>query len=629
MISYITKIFKNVFSKSFSKNYSVEGVLTAREKSYVLVVSKKDDTAFFIPKKSNNSFELRHKIATNFIDVKDTKENLAKCSHFRFTFEHGYYVATYVRSSFEKDRKEFITAKSKDLKVWKILSAEKTISSAGVIIPHLEHYNEKMLAFGGEGIGIAHSSDYKGWKIKERRIASKRKHLFDDKEMTVINVLNGKQGIIVLYETSENRNHDKDIYIGALVLAKNNISHIIWRSDTPVWEYAFPHSKYPGIKLIGSNFEEHEIRMFYTTEKGTVISFTFPYPLSKKHIPETKGLTIEKHRKNPIISPNKNNEWESVATFNPAAICEDGRVHLFYRAHGPNGMSVIGYASSADGIHFDERSDEPVYVPRADFEGLHVPKAVKTSTYSSGYGWGGCEDPRVTKIDDKLYMLYAAYNGWEQARLAMSWISYEDFKAKRWNWSKPELMSPRPTVWGTGNKCGAILPEKINGKYVIFHRIWPNISIDYVDSLDFSSEDKWLEEKDIIPPRKTMWDSSKIGTGAPPLKTKYGWLVIYQSVGRDGKYKIGAMLLDLENPAKVICRTKKPILEPEQWYENEGLKGGVAYPCGSVIKDGKLFVYYGAADTVVCVASADLETFVQAMLHDKNPSSLITKLKIS
>ena len=292
-------------------------------------------------------------------------------------------------------------------------------------------------------------------------------------------------------------------------------------------------------------------------------------------------------------------------------------------------MSVVGYASSKDGLNFDERHPEPIYIPRETFEGLHVPKKRKTQIYSSGYGYGGCEDPRISFVDGRFYMIYAAYNGYEQARLAISSISYEDFVAHKWeNWTPPQLMSPKPTVWGTGNKNGAILPEKINGKYVIFHRIWPNISIDYVDDLDFSSEDKWLEAKDIIPPRKTMWDSAKIGVGAPPLKTKYGWLLIYQSVGRDGRYKIGAMLLDLQNPAHVICRTRKPILEPTEWYENKGLKSGVTYPCGAIIKDETLFVYYGGADTVTCVATAPLEEFLQAMLHDRAPAGQIEKIPI-
>jgi predicted GH43/DUF377 family glycosyl hydrolase len=280
-------------------------------------------------------------------------------------------------------------------------------------------------------------------------------------------------------------------------------------------------------------------------------------------------------------------------------------------------MSVIGYASSKDGIHFDFRLPDPVYVPREDFEGLHTPDKVKKPFYVSGSGWGGCEDPRVTKIDGRIYMLYAAYNGYEQARLAMSSMSVEDFDKQEWNWTKPELLSPRPTIWGTGNKCGAIFPEKINGKYVILHRIWPNISIDYVDDLDFSSPDKWLEEKDKIPPRKSMWDSSKIGAGAAPVKTKWGWLLIYQAVGRDGRYKIGAMLLDLKDPAKIIARSKTPIIEPDLWYENEGLKAGVAYPCGSVIKDGKLFVYYGGADTVTCVGTYEINDFLDKLLHEK------------
>ncbi|MDO8575606.1 MAG: hypothetical protein Q7R78_02820, partial [bacterium] len=454
------------------------------------------------------------------------------------------------------------------------------------------------------------------------------KNSFDDTEMNLIVSKAINEGILVFYENHSESDHNLHINIGAFIVTKSNLSHILWRSDEPVWEKIFPKKDYPKLHFIGYIFELHEIRLFYATDKGEVIDFLVPIPFSKKHIADKEGIKLEKHHTNPVLTPLGCNEWESVATFNPAAIEIDGTTHLLYRAHGPNGMSVIGYASSEDGINFTERHGDPIYIPRTSFEGLHVPKDMKTPHYSSGYGWGGCEDPRITCIDDNIYMIYAAYNGYEQARLAVSHISKEDFLNHNWNWSDPQMMSPQPTVFGTGNKNGALFPEKINGKYVIFHRIWPNISIDYVDDLDFSSNDKWLEVRDIIPPRKTMWDSSKIGVGAPPIKTKYGWLVIYQSVGRDGKYKIGAMLLDLQNPAKVICRTHKPILEPNDWYENHGLKAGVAYPCGSVVKDGKLFVYYGAADTVVCVATADLETFLKEMLENKTNTGLVSKKKV-
>ena len=160
------------------------------------------------------------------------------------------------------------------------------------------------------------------------------------------------------------------------------------------------------------------------------------------------------------------------------------------------------------------------------------------------------------------------------------------------------------------DKNACILPEKIDGKFVIFHRVFPNILIDLVDNLDFDGKTRWLEGQFKIPTRvlSSDWDNLKVGCGPPPIKTKEGWLLIYQAVSSfdESRYKIGAMLLDLQDPTKVLARTKNPILEPIALYENEGWKAGVVYPCGAVVIDDRLFVYYGGADTFVCVASVNL-----------------------
>jgi predicted GH43/DUF377 family glycosyl hydrolase len=165
---------------------------------------------------------------------------------------------------------------------------------------------------------------------------------------------------------------------------------------------------------------------------------------------------------------------------------------------------------------------------------------------------------------------------------------------------------------GQVNKNACLLSEKINGKYVIFHRIFPDILIDYVDNLAFDGKTRWLTGQDKIPPRRGYWDSRKVGVGAPPIKTDDGWLLIYQAVGDQdaSRYKMGAMLLDKNNPAKVLHRSIKPILEPNEWYENEGYKAGVAYPCGAVIMNKKLHVYYGGADMVTCAATAPIDEFL-------------------
>ena len=170
------------------------------------------------------------------------------------------------------------------------------------------------------------------------------------------------------------------------------------------------------------------------------------------------------------------------------------------------------------------------------------------------------------------------------------------------------------------DKNACILQEKINGKYVIFHRVFPNILIDFVDDLEFDGKTRWLAGQFKIPTRalSSDWDNHKVGCGPPPIKTKEGWLLIYQAVGSgdESRYKIGAMLLDLKDPTRVLARTRSPILEPNATYENEGWKAGVVYPCGAVIINDRLFVYYGGADSVVCVASAKLEYFLEHLATD-------------
>lgn len=335
-------------------------------------------------------------------------------------------------------------------------------------------------------------------------------------------------------------------------------------------------------------------------------------------------LVLSRSEGNPILRPNPQNWWETKAVFNPAAIFENGKVHILYRAIGETDVSVLGYASSLDGLHVNERADKPAYIPREPFEGVnhsYQMELEKQGIYiSGGGGMGGCEDPRLTRIDDRVYMTYVAYDGHNPPRVALSSINIGDFLNKKWNWAKPVIISPPYIV----DKNACILSEKINGKYVIFHRIFPNILIDFVDDLNFDGKTRWLEGQYKIPVRELSsdWDSLKIGSGPPPIKTKDGWLLIYQAVGRadELRYKIGAMLFDLKDPTKVIARTKSPILEPTASYENEGWKAGVVYPCGAVVINDRLFVYYGGADTVVCVASTRLNHFLdQLTTNHKEP----------
>ena len=331
-----------------------------------------------------------------------------------------------------------------------------------------------------------------------------------------------------------------------------------------------------------------------------------------------KEVKLERSLRNPIISPRLY-EWESKATFNPTAFVSNGKVHLIYRAIGNDDVSVLGYASSYDGYHIEERLSHFIY--KRFNENF---KEGKPLIYSSGGGWnGGCEDPRVTLIGDTVYMLYTAFDGWHSVRIALTSIKLSDFKNKKWNWEKSVLISPPGEI----HKNWVLFPEKIfgptsgrKGKFAILHSFYPEILIEYFDSLDDFDGNKFIKSNNTRPvDKKRVWDSWFRGVGPSPIKIKEGWLILYHAMDHKNtdKYRLGALILDLKNPQKVLYRSNGPILEPEEHYENNGHKGGVVYSCGAIVKENRLFVYYGGADTVVCVASIKIEELVKDLKQNK------------
>ncbi len=302
----------------------------------------------------------------------------------------------------------------------------------------------------------------------------------------------------------------------------------------------------------------------------------------------------------PLISPNPNHAWESRQTFNAAAIELKGKIHLLYRAVGGDWVSRFGYANSEDGLHISERSPKPVYE--------HFTGDVSYYSYASGGSFGGAEDPRITRVgnEDRLYMTYTAVdNG---LRVALTSIKIKDFLNKRWKWAKPFIISPAGEV----HKNWVIFPEKINGKYAILHSISPRISIDYVDSLD----EPFLIHSYYDGKSNKGWESRVRGAGAPPIKTSKGWLLLYHAIRRNDpdQYKMGAMLLDLNDPSKEICRSKGPVLEPKTPYETSGFKPGIVYTSGAVLRGKELLVYYGASDNHVCLARANIDDLMKELI---------------
>ncbi len=335
-----------------------------------------------------------------------------------------------------------------------------------------------------------------------------------------------------------------------------------------------------------------------------------------------RPLALDRLSQNPILRPIAAHWWESEAVFNPAALVDNGRVHLLYRAMGRDGISRIGYASSSDGVHFDERYDKPVFTPTRDFgipkkKLTYGPLCYDTLTYPSGGGWGGSEDPRLIKIDDEVIMTFVAFDGWGFVRMALTRLGIGNFRNKEWFWRSPALLSPPGVI----NKNWVLFPEKIGGRYAVLHSLSPQICIDYFDSLDAFDGSTFIESRFSGEGRKGCWDERVRGAGAPPIRTPEGWLLFYHGfhpaqpqVG----YKVGAMLLDLDDPTRVVARSEKPVLEPHTWYENDW-KPGVAYASGAVVLGRDLFVYYGGGDKYVAAAKADLRDFVRRLRSHEDP----------
>ncbi len=310
---------------------------------------------------------------------------------------------------------------------------------------------------------------------------------------------------------------------------------------------------------------------------------------------------FKRYPKNPIIIPNAEHPWEAKATFNPAIIRIRNTTHILYRTLSDDNTSFIGYAASKDGLNIDERLPEPIYGPREDFESKKV-----------AGGNSGCEDPRVTKVGNTLYMCYTAFDGIGPPRVAITSIKMVDFLKKNWKWKKPVLITPA----GFDDKDTCIFPEKTKGKYFVLHRVGNEICGDYIKSFNFETETVKRCIR-IIGPRINSWDSVKVGIAGPPLKTKKGWLLLYHGISKNHHtYRVGALLLDLKDPTIVLARTTDPIFEPEEEYEKIGIVNNVVFPCGMAVIKDLLYIYYGGADTVVGVATIELKVVMDALTRE-------------
>lgn len=503
-------------------------------------------------------------------------------------------------------------ARSKDGVTWKKLGMIPSLHDMSMLIPGYKK-DGNYVAYTGEGdIRLAISKDLKVWQVNNKPLLEPRKKHFDNFPIEVGTVMMTERGILLIYFVKVFKRENETYTVGAALFDKENPARMLWRSDEPIWKQPVEWNTKQVYPMGALKFKEKFILYFGVEgESVTAVAFSSFADVFNLTAATSTQPVLKKHMENPIITPAMRHGWESMSTFNPAAVFEDGKVHLLYRAQGESNTSTLGYATSTDGVTIDERLKEPVYWPTQPFETPGGVPYHPNIEFMSGGGWGGCEDPRLTKIEDKFYLTYVAYNGHDHPRVAMSSIPVADFLDRNWSkWAVPKLISPPGVV----DKNACLFPEKVNGKYVMLHRIFPNILVDFLDDLEFEKE-KYLKGEHKIMPRENSWDSRKAGAGPPPIKTKDGWLLIYHAVDDrdDRQYKIGAMLLDLEDPTKVLFRSNMPILKPTEWYENEGYKAGVAYPCGAVVVDNHLYVYYGGADSYVCVAARNLEEFLEEL----------------
>ncbi len=328
-------------------------------------------------------------------------------------------------------------------------------------------------------------------------------------------------------------------------------------------------------------------------------------------------VLLQRYEKNPILIPNEANWWESKAVFNCAILHYENRFHMLYRAIGEyeKYISRIGYASSTDGYSF-ARSNHIALEPTQDYEEY------------------GIEDPRVVEIDNQVYITYVILSAYVtdgaivEASTALATTT--DF----FKYTRLGVITSK----GSNNKDVVLFPEKMSqqqssilslsssinadgaGKYFFLHR--PSSWIGSTYGVDKPSI--WLgegnaltnfEKHTLLLKPEEDWEELKVGAGPPPIKTRTGWLVIYHGVSREKVYTAGAALLDLHDPSKIIGRTKTPILEPKEPYEKFGDVNNVVFPTGACVVDNdKLFVYYGAADKVCCLATADLDYLLDHIL---------------
>ncbi len=296
-------------------------------------------------------------------------------------------------------------------------------------------------------------------------------------------------------------------------------------------------------------------------------------------------IKLTRYAKNPIMTATTN-EWENLNVSNAGATVYNNKVYLIYRAEGeerrrgPNSWPVtrLGLAISENGFDISERRDIPLFGPEKD----------------NLWNVFGAEDPRISKIGDVYYIVYTAmttygdHGGWLMYTTTKDFVNFEASKRLM-----PELEQ----------RTSGLLPSKIADKFVLFHRPMPNMWISTSSDLK-----TWDTMRCMFQIKPNTWYENKLGIGPAPLPTAYGWLLFWHGKDNSGKYALGIMLLDKNDPSKIIKYQEEPILTCEMPYEKEGFLPNVVYTNGAVEFNGKFIVYYGCCDRCLSVASIDADT---------------------
>ncbi len=289
-----------------------------------------------------------------------------------------------------------------------------------------------------------------------------------------------------------------------------------------------------------------------------------------------------RHPDNPILVPDPLNAWESLNVFNPGVVFHEGLFHMLYRAQGLDYVSRIGYAVSNDAVHFN-RLRNPILVPEGAYETR------------------GVEDPRITYLP-------------KEGRFIMAYTAYSDLGITPMFAESSNLISWRrlgALVVGEDNKDHVLFPNKIQDRYFSFHRRPPSIGYAFSDDLI-----NWELKGAILTPRPDSWDSLRVGAGGVPITTEEGWLVIYHAYDHDHVYRLGACLLDLEEPWRVISRASDYFMEPKEIWEQKGDVPNVVFSCANPLVESTIYLYYAGADRMIGLATAKLADLIDFVKHN-------------